>query len=184
MLRVIPSGLFSFYISIEAGTTSAAGNLIGKAKGLLERIKKPSLPALSNQDIDIGRRETIRAGMEKVIRQLWAPGAGTLYFREKMTAAIKSNTLTTTDKSIAQVGAVRSYEMIGKYRSLPFVPDVKVKLTDHVLDRDLRGFLSISHERGSSNPRKSSKANYTAFQTTLGWWKLGPRKLSDLRKKR
>lgn len=47
--------------------------------------------------------------------------------------------------------------MIGQYKALPFVPDVKADLVDHVLDRAIAGiFLYLGREEAAirENPAK------------------------------
>jgi hypothetical protein len=62
------------------------------------------------------------------------------------------------DDSLSQVGAVQSYDrMMGKYAGLPFVPDVKANLTDHVVDRGMDGiFYYMAKEEAAirTNPVK------------------------------
>ncbi len=46
------------------------------------------------------------------------------------------------DDSLSQVGAVQSYDrMMGQYAALPFVPDVKADLTDHVVEKGMDGIF-------------------------------------------
>ena len=58
----------------------------------------------------------------------------------------------------AVVGAVQAYDnAIGQYKSVPFVPDVKADLTQHVLERALHGlFLYLAQEEAAirQNPAK------------------------------
>ncbi len=86
--------------------------------------------------------------------------AATRYFKGKMTDPLKASMRPVIDTALAKVGAVRSYnQMIGKYRSLPFVPDVKANLTNHVLDKALSGlFLYLAEEEAAirKNPAKQT----------------------------
>jgi hypothetical protein len=46
------------------------------------------------------------------------------------------------DDTLSEVGAVQSYDqMMGKYADLPFVPDVKANLTDHVVNKGMDGIF-------------------------------------------
>ncbi len=62
------------------------------------------------------------------------------------------------DQSLAEVGAVKAYDaMIGEYKSIPFVPDVKADLTAYVLEKALDGlFFYLGREEAAirANPAK------------------------------
>ena len=46
------------------------------------------------------------------------------------------------DQALDQVGAIASYDkLMGQYRDLPFVPDVKANLSDHTVKLALSGLL-------------------------------------------
>ena len=55
------------------------------------------------------------------------------------------------EASMSEVGAIRAYDNImGKYRSLPFVPDVKADLTTYVIDKGMNGlFYYIAQEEAA-----------------------------------
>ena len=55
------------------------------------------------------------------------------------------------DRTLAEVGAVKTYERImGRYRSLPFVPDVKADLTAYVVERGMDGiFYYVAREEAA-----------------------------------
>ena len=61
---------------------------------------------------------------------------------------------------MSQVGAIQAYDnVIGQYQSLPFVPDVKANLSDHVLQKGIEGiFYYIAKEEASirKNPAKQT----------------------------
>lgn len=68
--------------------------------------------------------------------------SATQYFKEKMTPELAQELSPIIDNSLAQVGAVQSYDnVMGKYRALPFVPDVKANLTDHVVQKAMDGIF-------------------------------------------
>ena len=68
--------------------------------------------------------------------------AATRYFQGKMTRPLADAMRPVVDDSLAEVGAIKSYEnMMGQYRSLPFMPDVKADLTQHVLEQGLDGIF-------------------------------------------
>ncbi len=88
--------------------------------------------------------------------------AATQYFRGRMSGPLADAMRPVVDDTLAEVGAIRSYDaMMGEYQSLPFVPDVKADLTQHVLDRALDGlFLYLAREEAAirENPAKRTTA--------------------------
>jgi len=84
--------------------------------------------------------------------------AATQYFRGKMSTPLSEKMRPIVDRSLAEVGALNSYDTaIGKYKTLPFVPDVKADLTDYVLAKGLDGiFYYLAREEAAirQNPVK------------------------------
>ena len=64
------------------------------------------------------------------------------------------------DDTLSQVGAIQSYDnMMGKYKSIPFVPDVKSDLTTHVVDKGMDGifhYMAQEEKAIRQNPLKRS----------------------------
>lgn len=68
--------------------------------------------------------------------------AATRYFQRQMTPGLKGEMRPVINSSLAEVGAVQAYDqMMGQYRSLPFMPDVKAELVDHTMDGALDGLF-------------------------------------------
>ena len=68
--------------------------------------------------------------------------AATQYFRKTMSPDLARAMAPVVDESLSEVGAVQSYDrMMGKYADLPFVPDVKADLTDHVVNKGMDGIF-------------------------------------------
>ncbi|GAV19238.1 hypothetical protein MMIC_P0167 [Mariprofundus micogutta] len=66
--------------------------------------------------------------------------AATRYFKGKMSKPLSDEMKPVVQQALSQAGAVQSYDAVmGQYQSLPFVPDVKANLTQHVLDLGLKG---------------------------------------------
>lgn len=84
--------------------------------------------------------------------------AATQYFRNRMTPGLNREMQPIIDASLSQVGAIRAYEQaIGKYRSLPFVPDVRADLSTYVLGKGLDGifyYLAREEKAIRTNPVK------------------------------
>jgi hypothetical protein len=84
--------------------------------------------------------------------------AATQYFREKMTPSLIEAMKPVIDDSLAEVGAVQSYDaFIGRYKDIPFVPNLKADLSEHVMERALDGvfhYVAIEEAAIRSNPVK------------------------------
>ena len=84
--------------------------------------------------------------------------AATQYFKGKMSVPLSDEMRPVVTKALSQAGAVQAYDAaMGEYASLPFVPDVKANLTQHVLDLGMSGiFLYMAEEEAAirTNPVK------------------------------
>ena len=68
--------------------------------------------------------------------------AATQYFRSSMSAPLRDEMRPVVDNSLAEVGAIQAFDqMMGRYKSIPFVPNVKTDLTNHVLDKAMDGIF-------------------------------------------
>jgi hypothetical protein len=88
--------------------------------------------------------------------------SATRYFQDKMSHPLAAEMRPIVDDSLAEVGAIQSYEnMMGQYRSLPFVPDIKADLTTYVIEKGMDGlFYYIAKEEAAirQNPIKRTTA--------------------------
>jgi hypothetical protein len=86
--------------------------------------------------------------------------SATEYFRGKMSPGLKTEMRPLIENSMSEVGVVRAYDdVIGQYRTMPFVPDVKADLTDHVVQKGIDGiFHYIAQEEAAirQNPAKQT----------------------------
>ncbi len=84
--------------------------------------------------------------------------AATQYFRKKMTPALSEEMRPVVNEGLSQAGVIKSYEKVmGQYRALPFVPDVKADMTDYVLEKGMDGiFYYLAREEAAirQNPAK------------------------------
>jgi hypothetical protein len=75
-----------------------------------------------------------------------------------MTPPLAERMVPVVNDSLAEVGAIRSYdEMMGQYRAVPFVPDVKANLTEYVVEKAMDGlFHYVAQEEAAirNNPAK------------------------------
>jgi hypothetical protein len=68
--------------------------------------------------------------------------AATRYFEREMTPPLTHEMRPVVDDALREAGAVRAYDsMIGRYRAVPFVPDVKADLSDHTVRGGLSGIF-------------------------------------------
>lgn len=77
--------------------------------------------------------------------------AATQYFRRTMSDPLRETMRPVVDQTLQQVGAVRAYDnTMARYKDIPFVPDVKADLSNHVLERALDGiFLYLAREEAA-----------------------------------
>lgn len=84
--------------------------------------------------------------------------AATRYFQRKMTPPLAERMKPVVNRSLADVGAVRSYDqMMAEYRAVPLVPDVKANLTEYVVGKAMDGlFHYVAQEEAAirNNPAK------------------------------
>jgi hypothetical protein len=84
--------------------------------------------------------------------------AATQYFRKKMTPALSEEMRPVVDEGMSKVGAIKAYDKVmGQYRALPFVPDIKANMTNYVLEKGMDGiFYYLAREEAAirKNPAK------------------------------
>ncbi len=88
--------------------------------------------------------------------------SATTYFQGRMSPPLKKEMQPIVEDTLSQVGAMRAYDnVMGEYTSLPFVPDVKADLTEHVIQKGMDGiFYYIAKEEASirKDPLKQTTA--------------------------
>jgi len=84
--------------------------------------------------------------------------AATQYFKSKMSPDLSREMKPVIEESLSEVGAVKSFDnMMKQYKAIPFVPDVKADLTDHVVEKGMDGiFYYMAKEEAAirQNPVK------------------------------
>ena len=94
------------------------------------------------------------------VRQIYdgPDDAATRYLERTMSDPLIARMRPIVDASLSQAGAVRAYDnALAQYKAIPFVPDAKADLTQHVLERALEGlFLYLGEEEAAirQNPAK------------------------------
>ena len=95
--------------------------------------------------------------------------AATRYFQSKMSKPLAKAMYPIVDKSLSEVGAVRSYDkLIGKYRSIPFVPDVKTDLTNHVIKKGMKGIFHYLAREEAAIRRDPAKRTTVLLKRVFG----------------
>ena len=117
-------GLSALADDVEVKLNRAAEQAAGRAKPIfLDAIQAMTL----NDVIEIWR------GPED---------AATRYFKGRMTPSLKRAFGPVIDGALASVGALSAYErMMGEYRRLPLVPDVRADLRGHALEQAIAGLF-------------------------------------------
>ena len=86
--------------------------------------------------------------------------SATRYFQGKMTESLAGEMKPIINNSLSQVGAVKIYDdVMAKYRSIPFVPDIKANLTDYVTQKGMNGIFHYMAEEEAAireNPAKQT----------------------------
>ncbi|MCK4586206.1 MAG: DUF4197 domain-containing protein, partial [Gammaproteobacteria bacterium] len=68
--------------------------------------------------------------------------SATQYFKKKMSPSLSKEMRSIIESSLSEVGAIKAYnKVMGKYKKLPFVPDVKADLTKHVIKKGMSGIF-------------------------------------------
>ena len=86
--------------------------------------------------------------------------SATQYLRTKTSGDLKTKMAPIIEQSLNEVGAINAYnKAIANYKNLPFVPDVKANLLDHVVQKGMDGmFFYLAQEEASirKDPIKQS----------------------------
>jgi hypothetical protein len=68
--------------------------------------------------------------------------SATRYFKNKMSSSLSNEMQPIVKNSLAKAGAIKAYDnVMGKYQSLPFMPDIKADLTNHVVQKGMDGIF-------------------------------------------
>nr|NJM03054.1 DUF4197 domain-containing protein [Desulfobacula sp.] len=84
--------------------------------------------------------------------------SATRYFKGKMTPELAREMRPVVEESLSGVGAVKAYDdAMKEYKAIPFVPDARANLTDHVVEKGMDGiFYYLAKEEAAirQNPAK------------------------------
>ncbi|MDG6778752.1 DUF4197 domain-containing protein [Thiomicrorhabdus sp. zzn3] len=86
--------------------------------------------------------------------------SATRYLQEKTSDDLKEKMRPIIQNTLNQVGAVQAYDrVIENYKSLPFVPDIKANLTEHVSQKGMDGlfyYLAEEEKKIRQDPLKQT----------------------------
>ncbi|MCG8354755.1 MAG: DUF4197 domain-containing protein [Kiloniellales bacterium] len=95
--------------------------------------------------------------------------AATRYFQKAMSAPLSEAMRPVIDQSLADVGALQAYDdLIGKYKTIPLVPDVKADLSAHVLMGALDGLFHYLGQEEAAIRSDSIKRTTELLQRVFG----------------
>lgn len=95
--------------------------------------------------------------------------AATRYFQGKMSKPLGEAMRPIVDEALQQAGAVQAYDKVmGQYRSVPFVPDVKANLTSHVVDKGMNGIFHYLAKEEAAIRQNPAKRTTELLRTVFG----------------
>ena len=95
--------------------------------------------------------------------------AATRYFEGKMSAPLREQMRPIVDSTLAEVGAIAAYESVmGQYQKVPFVPDVRANLSDHVLDGGLKAIFHYVAEEEKAIRQDPAKRTTELLRRVFG----------------
>ncbi len=135
--------------------TIGLGNMLDDVELRLNRAAEVAAPRARKLFVDAIAQMTV----EDAKRIYDGPDdAATQYFKGKMSPQLAQAMRPVVDNSLAKVGAIQSYDAaMGKYRGLPFVPDVKADLTDYVVGKGMDGifhYLALEEAQIRKDPAR------------------------------
>ena len=125
----------------------------------LNRAAESAVPQAKNLFLNSIRKMTIDDAM-KIYKG--PDDAATRYFQKRLSPPLADAMRPIVDQSLGVVGAVKAYDSVmGQYRAIPLVPDVKADLGAYVVDKGLEGvFYYLAREEAAirQNPLKRTTA--------------------------
>lgn len=98
-----------------------------------------------------------------------ADDAATQYFKEKMSPGLAEAMAPVVDDTLSQVGAVKAYDnVMGKYKTFPFVPDVKANLSEHVVEKGMDGIFYYMAKEEKAIRQDPVKRTTDLLKTVFG----------------
>jgi len=147
-------------------TTISYGSLFDDLELKLNRAAEAAAPEAKSLFLDAIAEMTLEDA--RAIYQ-GPEDAATQYFRGKMSAPLSEKMQPIVDRSLEEVGAIRSYDAaLGKYRNIPFVPDVKADLTGYVVGKGLDGIFHYLAEEEAAIRRNPVRRTTELLRMVFG----------------
>lgn len=97
------------------------------------------------------------------------PDAATRYFQGKMSPQLAVEMKPVVDLALEQAGAVQAYDSVmGQYKTVPFVPDVKADLTGYVVDQGMNGIFHYLAQEEAAIRQNPAKRTTELLRTVFG----------------
>jgi len=95
--------------------------------------------------------------------------SATKYFQRRMSPFLKQEMQPIVENALSQVGAIQSYDnVISQYKTLPFVPDLKANLTEHVIQKGMNGIFHYIAKEEASIRKDPLKQTTTLLKKVFG----------------
>lgn len=95
--------------------------------------------------------------------------AATRYFKDKMTNALSAAMKPVINESLLEVGAIKSYEKaIGRYKKIPFVPDVRGDLAEYVTVKGIESIFYYLAEEEAKIRKDPAKRTTELLRRVFG----------------
>lgn len=97
------------------------------------------------------------------------PDAATRYFQGKMSKPLGESMRPVIDQALNQAGAVQAYDnVMGQYRAVPFVPDVKADLVGYVTEQGMNGIFHYLAQEEAAIRQNPVKRTTELLRTVFG----------------
>jgi len=132
----------------SALSTMGMGGMMDDLELRLNRAAEAATPEAKRIFLDAIRSKRI-ADAKSILSG--SDDAATQYFKRKMSVPLSNAMRPVVDYALEQAGVVQAYDRVmGEYQSLPFVPNVKADLSQHVLVLALNGvFYYMAEEEAA-----------------------------------
>ncbi|UOD35425.1 DUF4197 domain-containing protein [Deferribacteraceae bacterium V6Fe1] len=95
--------------------------------------------------------------------------SATNYFKAKMTPELQKEMLPIVKKSLSEVGAVKTYNIImKKYSSIPFAPKVDADINKHVVEKGMEGIFYYLAEEEAAIRKDPAKQTTSLLKKVFG----------------
>ncbi len=95
--------------------------------------------------------------------------SATNYFQNKMSPQLIEEMRPIVANALSEVGAILAYDkIIGQYKSIPFVPDVKANLQDYVVQKGIEGIFFYVAQKEAEIRNDPTKQTTALLQKVFG----------------